>query len=216
MIAVHFVSKLVSVTDRSRWVLAIDRQLSEHFAPAWSSVVPTVVDADSVTLGPLTPVIQVTDTISVDGALGDHSELGGRIVGEIGVQTCYDFGASPSACLSHEVLEATKDPFVNMWADGPDGVQYAFEMCDLVQDGQYTIDGVDVSNFLLPAAFNPQDAHGPYDFMGALAKPFSKTAGGYSVIRTAGPGSETQLGFRPPWKRSPLSRLARRLKGPTP
>ena len=213
MIAIRFVSSLVSVTDRSKWILAIDRQLSEHLAPEWSCVAPTIVDADSVTLGAKTPIIQVLDRISAAGALGDHSEEGGRIIGEVGVQTCLDYGASPSAVLSHECLEASKDPFVNMWADGPDGISYAFELCDLVQDGTYSIDGVDVSNFLFPAAFDPEDKDGPYDFMGALTAPFSKTPGGYSIIRSAGPGSETQLGARPPWKNGPLSRASRRLTG---
>jgi hypothetical protein len=68
--------------------------------------------------------------------------------------------------LSHEALEMIADPECNLVARGPHPSkrgQYVFhyyEMCDAVQNDTYAIDGVDVSNFVLPLYFTGQDEPG--------------------------------------------------------
>ena len=58
------------------------------------------------------------------------------------------------------------------------------EVCDPVQENTYAIEAggmhVAVSNFVLPAYFNPA-APGPYDHLGVLSKPFTLAKGGYAV-----------------------------------
>lgn len=193
-------SSVVSEADLAKWIAAINRQLQEHFAPQWSIIPPIVlamVDYSSL-IG--RPLIKLVDEVDVSGALGYHTESGGTVVGQVGAKTCLDNGASISQCLSHEVLEATKDPFVGGWEDNAaDGTSHAREMCDAVQDGTYQIDGVDVSNFLYPAYFDSQDTTGPFDYLGALKAPFTRTPGGYQMVRLTQPDA-TQLGERPPWK----------------
>src|SRR5262249_59063449 len=70
---------------------------------------------------------------------------------------------------------------------------WAREVCDPVQSGVYKIrtdDGtVPVSNFVLPAYFNPW-ASSPYDHLRALAEPFSLDAGGYAVYQRSGADHE--------------------------
>ncbi len=44
--------------------------------------------------------------------------------------------------------------------------------------------------------------------MGALTAPFTRTSGGYMIVRSGGVGSERQDGMRPPWKHAQVSRAA--------
>src|SRR4029450_5794765 len=62
--------------------------------------------------------------------------------------------------LSRESRELIAAPEVNLLGKGPHpdpkkdyGVFHWFEMCDAVQDEHYEIDGIGVSNFLLPLSF---------------------------------------------------------------
>ena len=70
-----------------------------------------------------------------------------------------------SITLSHEALELVGDPELNMLVKGPHpeeerDVHHWFEMCDAVQDESYPIDGIKVSNFLLPLYFTSSDERG--------------------------------------------------------
>ena len=104
-------------------------------------------------------------------------------------------GNSLSVAITHELAETAGDAGCNLWADGADGSEYAHELCDAVEAQTYSIDGVAVSNFVLPAFFTP-GAAGPYDFMSAAllpgavgpAKPFATVANGYQLVRTGGTG----------------------------
>jgi len=63
-----------------------------------------------------------------------------------------------SVTLSHEALELLADPEINLLVMGPHpeegrDVFHCFEMCDAVQAETYSIDGIAVSNFLLPLYF---------------------------------------------------------------
>lgn len=210
MLCFSFETKLVSSGDQDKWLEAYQDQLDNEFADAWSIITPRLNN------GPIAgdALIRVVDRVDVDAVLGYHTLTGGIVVGYVGVQTCLDYGASPSACGSHEALEAAKDPFCNGWFDDATGLSWAFEMADQVEDGEYTHkNGTRLSNFLYPSAFNPQaDKSQRFDHLDALSAPFTKTPGGYAIVRRGGAGSETQLGQRPPWKQG-SPRLATRLTG---
>jgi hypothetical protein len=93
--------------------------------------------------------------------------------------------------LSHEALELIADPEANLLVQGPHPrfpkrkVFHWFEMCDAVQDERYTIDGVAVSNFVLPLYFTASTEHGGRnDFLGARShgktlRSFHVNPGGY-------------------------------------
>ena len=67
-------------------------------------------------------------------------------------------------------------------------LMWAREVCDPVQANTYRIVAkglrVPVSNFVLPAFFNPW-ADGPYDHLGVLTEPFSIAKGGYAILERA-------------------------------
>ena len=75
------------------------------------------------------------------------------------------------------------DPIANLWAQADDDTEYAYEMCDAVEEDTFLVDGIQMSNFLHPAWFEPFK-HLPgtkFDHLGLLAKPFSMTKGGYTI-----------------------------------
>jgi hypothetical protein len=142
--------------------------------------VPSIRVARGVPVGSV-PLL-IVDNPDVANALGYHDvDPRGMPYGRVFVDPVLDNGGSAlgdkgdpslsvSAVLSHEVLEWWYDPACNDWADrGRTSV--AKELCDPVEADWYRIDGVAVSNYVLPAWFNPLDKVGPFDRLGKLTKP---------------------------------------------
>jgi hypothetical protein len=80
-----------------------------------------------------------------------------------------------SVTLSHEALELIGDPQANLLVQGPHpehpsrDVFHWFEMCDAVQDQEYKIGDVAVSDFVLPLYFTPgAEPGGRNNFLGSI------------------------------------------------
>ena len=118
-------------------------------------------------------------------ALGYHFVTNGVPDIEIGLEYLSDLTKgydSLSVVMSHEVLEVIGDPGANLWVDRGDGTMRARELCDAVEDTTYLAsNGVEVSNFLLPAAFIPK-AQGPWDYLKILWNASAITDGGYDIV----------------------------------
>jgi len=121
--------------------------------------------------------------------------------------------------LSHEALELVGDPEANLVVQGPHPtarrkVFHWFEMCDAVQDESYLLDGVRVSNFVLPLYFTSgNELGGRNDFLGTITKgktlrSFSVNPGGYIGFfdPSAGDGGEDTT-----WELKDDARAAKRL-----
>ncbi len=113
-----------------------------------------------------------------------------------------------SVTLSHEALELIGDPEANLLVVGPNPndrrtrVFHWYEMCDAVQAESYEVDGVRVSNFLLPLYFTSSDERGGRnDFLGRVYK--GKTLLSFGV----NPGG--YIGFYDPAKKKDGSYFAR-------
>lgn len=92
---------------------------------------------------------------------------------------------SVSSILTHEIDELVGDGPGNKWVDGPDGSDYAYELCDATESDVYEIEGVSVSNFLYPAFFDPQATAGSrLDHNGVVSAPFATRPDGYQIKRT--------------------------------
>jgi hypothetical protein len=192
LIAVLNQSTRVSDDEAAEMTQAVAYQLRYHTAPAWDRNPGAVVfykDAASV------PVdahgVTLVDAIPNEpaGVLGYHTENSKGIWGIVAASPSLDAGASVltgdwsvSSILSHEVQEMFGDPNCNLW--GASGrYDYCVELCDPVEAPTYAVNGVSVSNFLLPAWFDAQ-GKGPFDYLGLLKKPFSLLKGGYMVYAT--------------------------------
>jgi len=202
---------------------ALETQLYQHYAPFWQSsgMNVRVVDADDPILGQqdASPLI-IYDEADEPGVLGYHSlQARAQVYGKAfwsviknNRGTLIKGPNSLSATLSHEVLEMVGNPYVNFWADVDYEMQEAVELCDRVEADAYSIDGVDVSNFLGPRAF--RNGPGPYDWMGLLQSPFELRPGGYAIRRNGDKVFNVWGSSYPEHRKMPKtaadSRLARR------
>lgn len=229
-------STKVSDADAALMTQACAYQLTHHVAPKWAMIpVPVVFYPKGAILPSNARPIVILDRADTAGALGYHTEEGGKIWGRIfcnpvlenGGVILYDHAnpqnTSVSSVLSHEIVEMFVDPYINSWSDGPSlpqGSEYALEACDPVESDSYVVSVgptiVSVSNFICPHWSDAQcKATSGYDFLNNLKAPFTMTPGGYMVIRR-GPGTEQQVygETHPMWRRdmkaSHVSRTATR------
>jgi hypothetical protein len=130
------------------------------------------------------------DTADEAGALGYHDLTAyGQPISKVFVKTTLHAGELVSATASHELFEMVIDPTAQLWAEDPrNGVEYAYEMSDAVEEDTYLVDGVPISNFVHPSWFESftHPAGTKFDHMGRLTSPFSMTKGGYLITRKNG------------------------------
>ncbi|HJQ84204.1 MAG TPA: hypothetical protein VKA21_09015 [Candidatus Binatia bacterium] len=191
-----------SVKDEEiqRVVRAINRQITGDFAPYWSLGATLRLEGRSgrspskQSLADMRgdAVIYVWDGSDADDAVGYH-EINNRGIpcGFVFTEVAKELKEHWSVTLSHEALELIGDPEANLLAMGPHPVHpgrdvfHYYEMCDAVQDEVYEIDGVEVSNFVLPLYFTGGDeTGGRNDFLGRLhpggtLRSFNVNPGGY-------------------------------------
>lgn len=185
---------------------AINRQIRDDFQPYWDQEGELRLGGKAkAALDPENPVEVRGDAIlyllddpnqpGVETILGYHDENArGVPFGFVFTEISQRLGEDWSVTLSHEALELLGDANVNKLAAGPDPrdrqnparyVLHWFEMCDAVQAESYEIDGVPVSNFVLPLYFTigEQEA-GRNDFLsrayhGRTLQSFGLNPGGY-------------------------------------
>ena len=108
--------------------------------------------------------------------------------GKVFVETTLAAHEVVSVTACHELFEMVIDPIANLWALADDGTEYAYEMCDPVEEDTFVVDGIEMSNFVHPSWFEPFK-HPPgtkFDHLGRLSKPFSMTKGGYVITMKSG------------------------------
>ena len=180
-------------------IRAINRQITEDFAPYWSLGAQMRLEGRSKPTHSKQSlpdmrgdaVIYLWDKTDVPGALGYHDRNNSGIpFGFVFIDLIEQLGESWTVTLSHEALEAILDPEVNLLVQGPHPTEnrdvfHWYEACDAVQAEAYKIDGIDVSNFVLPLYFTSGDEKGGRnDFLGRLhsgatLRSFGVNPGGY-------------------------------------
>jgi hypothetical protein len=224
LIAVLNQSKRFSDDNARAAVGAVAHQLRYDVEPAWQRRAASVIFYPAgATIPPGAERIVFFDTPDQAGVLGWHSEgPDGLPYGRVFVSPVLDNGGSAligrltvASVLSHEVLELFCDPSCCLEAN-TGRHRYAVEVCDPVENDSYPVSyggvGVGVSNFVLPAWFDPQTPHGSrVDHLGNLKAPFTMDAGGYMIIDDKPVFGE----HYPEWRKatkSPASRTARRAR----
>ena len=107
-------------------------------------------------------VIYIWNQANLPGALGYH------FLNNRGLPYGFVFwnlaGHQWTVTLSHEALEILADPEANRFAVGPhpdgSGSAASYEVCDAVQADTYGIDGIELSDFVLPLYFTLEDEAG--------------------------------------------------------
>jgi hypothetical protein len=156
---------------------ALQRQVSQHFAPLWNidATVSAFTDYNSVPL-------DYTRLVLVDhldnGSLGVHRATNGQPYALVGL------GSDWPIVASHELLELLADPSGSTTRSGPSPmggsiVDFLVEVCDPCQGegSAYTVDGVSVSDFATPAFYG--GGSGPYSYRGNITAPQTVAKNGY-------------------------------------
>jgi hypothetical protein len=173
------------VTDAAiqAMIPALVTQWNRDLAPAWgleAMEMPFIAKGAPIPAGAWQ--CYFLDDADTQGALADHSvTAGGLPLLKIFCKPTIADGASLSVAASHEMCEAAVDPGINMAAQDLTGRFVAYENCDPTEDDRYgyEIDGVLVSDFVLPSWFGYENSAAPFDFMKHCTAPFQVLAAGY-------------------------------------
>ena len=190
----------ISDEDLQGTIRVINYQIAEDFEPYWSLGARLRLEGRSGkkpsknNLADMRgdAVLYLWNGADVDDALGYHDENNRGIpYGFVFTKLSKELGENWTVTLSHEALELIGDPENNLLVQGPHPedpkrtVFHWFEMCDAVQEDTYTIDGIEVSNFVLPLYFTGGDELGSRnDFLGRdrsgqTLQSFKVNPGGY-------------------------------------
>jgi hypothetical protein len=184
-IAIQNDSTVVKDADVKKVIPALQKQIDRDFAPAWGLRARLVFGT-----GPKRAMKVVLKDVSDEaGDLGYHFVRGYPVTYVFAKDDLEAVGEFTST-LSHEILEMLADPGVNLYALGfvrgkgkkKSKAWVSYEVCDAVQNETYSIEGVKVSDFVLPEWFEPEHADGAMkmDFLAAVNGPFELASGGYA------------------------------------
>lgn len=169
--------------DFDKLIAALQKFLDECFVPVWGTPAK-LVKAKKPMPGAWTFIF--LDDADAPGALGYHDlTKNGLPLSKIFVKTTLEIGDKVSVTACHELAEMMIDPAINLWSDGPQGTLYAYEMCDAVEDEEFLMDGIAMSDFVYPSYFElfhkPKSVQ--FDYLKKVTKPFQILKGGYSIVR---------------------------------
>ena len=172
--------------DFDKLIVALQKFLNQCFVPIWGTPAK-LVKATKPLSGAWTIVF--LDDADAEQALGYHDlTKDGLPLSKVFVKTTINAGDKVSVTACHELAEMMVDPAINLWVDGPNGTNYAYEMCDAVEEEEFPIDGIAMSDFVYPAYFEafrtPNSVQ--FDYLKKVSKPFQILKGGYSLVRNGG------------------------------
>lgn len=153
-------SKYVTPAALAQTVASLQLQVDQHFRRWWATGCVLQVGTSA---GAGQEVIYLVDSLSVQNALGYHDVAGvDTPVGFVDVELTQQVGDHWTATLSHELLEQLVDPFCQgaylvEWQGQPAAV--AAETADPVENWEYQIGGVWLSDFITPYWFVAGSPH---------------------------------------------------------
>lgn len=168
-----------------RLVGALQRYVDDCFAPIWGTPCEVVAGAR-----PGAWPLRLVDHATRAGRIGFH-DLGddGLPFGEVSVGTVLRRGKQVSAIASHEVAEMLTNPSTNLVVPAYEGVFFALECCDPVEEESFIVDGALVSDFVLPAWFR-RSPSARFDYLGRTRRPFHVLPRGHIPVLANGRWSE--------------------------
>lgn len=179
----------VPYADVVAYAAAQQRQVREHFAPTWQLPTTTVVRA-AYPGSPRVPGEVVVYLHDQATAGSDAGTLAYHTTEPDGTPACPVFcglaealGEHWTKAASHEVLETLGDPRLRRCVEVSDGSIWDVEVCDRVEQDEYQVDGVWLSNFNTPECFEPPDQWPPgmkFDWMALSTAPNQVRPGGYA------------------------------------
>ena len=167
-------------------VSAMQKFMDQCFVPVWGAPAKLVA-AKSVPAGAW--AILFLDNADQADALGYHDlTKDGLPLSKVFVKTTLADGQKVSVTACHELAEMMIDPAINLWAEAPNGAFYAYEMSDAVEEEEFLVDGIAMSDFVYPAYFEgfrkPNSVQ--FDYLKKVRRPFQILKGGYAIVSKSG------------------------------
>jgi hypothetical protein len=189
-IAVINMSTVLEDRDIRHSMKAIEHQIHHDFAPVWGIDANISFAADDSGAPSGSWWLLILDDADQADVLGYHDLTDeGLPLGKVFARTDQQHGACWTVTASHEVLEMLMDPDINLCAfvqtNNNNAMWYAYEVCDPCEldDQGYSIDGVQVSDFVYPAWFQGfQETGATFDRNERIYQPFQLLPGGYASV----------------------------------
>lgn len=181
-VLVDFGGTSVSQDDMTACAAALTRQFHEMVSLApplgWGIDAECRAAAGPTDVQPHEWVIGLLAHADQPGALGYHDKTpSGQPFAKVFPLLDAQDGAAWQQTVSHEAIEAACDPETNVIMQAPDGTLWAAEQCDACEQGVVTIDGVPLSDYLLPPWYGA--GAGPSNKLDTL-RPGEVGPGGYA------------------------------------
>jgi len=183
-IAVLNESSAITDADVQKMIPAFEQQWNRDLGPIWgvNPATFTFVPKGQAPASGTWWVVFLNDSDQAD-ALAYHDLTNeGLPISKVFVKTLLDDKANIGVGATHEICEMAVDPWLNSASQDPQGVFWAGEICDPVEDDQYgyQIGDTLVTDFVTPNWFGHKFARGPFDFKGHSRASFEVLSGGYA------------------------------------
>src|SRR5262245_8942750 len=175
----------------SKLVHAMQTYVDHCVAPVWGTPAKLSLGTDFVKNA--WAVVFLDDADDPDALAYHDLTPEGLPLSKVFVRTTIENGDLVSISASHELVEMLDDPAINLMTTGPDPkTMYAYESADPVEELSFLVEGIPMSDFVLPAYFEgfhkPNSVH--FDYMDKLSRPFQILHGGYQIIFKNGKWSQ--------------------------
>src|SRR5690242_14754322 len=159
--------------DFDSLIAALQAYVNDFVSPIWGTPAKLVKSAGFQS-GAWAMVF--LDNADQPGALAYHDLTpDGLPISKVFVKTTLDDHQLVSVSASHELVEMLVDPAINMLTTGPNPkIIYAYESADPVEETDFAVNDIAMSNFVYPAYFETFHKPGSvqFDHMGKVNKPF--------------------------------------------
>jgi hypothetical protein len=173
--------------DFDQLITAMQAYIDDFVAPVWGT--PATLKRTNGFLKGCWAMVFLDDADQA-GALAYHDLTpDGLPISKVFVKTTLADNQLVSVSASHELVEMMVDPAINMMTTGPDPkLMYAYESADPVEELSFEVNGIAVSDFVLPSYFETFHKPGSvqFDHLDKVNKPFEILHGGYQIIFKSG------------------------------
>jgi hypothetical protein len=163
-------------------VVALQKFTDTIFTPVWGTPAQLVKSTKFISGA---WAIVFLDNADVANALGYHDlTKDGFPLSKVFVKTTLADGQKVSVTACHELCEMLIDPAINLCSEGPQGVIYAYETADAVEELEFPVNGIPMSDFVYPSWFEGFRKSGStrFDHLKKVKRPFQILPGGYMPV----------------------------------
>ncbi len=169
--------------DFDALIAAMQTYVDQFVAPVWGTPAKLI---KTTGFEPNDWAMVFLDDADQPGALAYHDLTpDGLPLAKVFVRTTLANNDLVSVSASHELVEMLVDPAINLLSTGPDPkLVYAYESADPVEEMNFAVDSIPLSDFVFPAYFEVFRTAGSvqFDQLKLVQQPFQILAGGYQSV----------------------------------